>query len=77
MSTGDSRCKPPAGIIYFKLHGTAGLSYIEYSSLTRVEHVTIDHAEYQVECQPDQIPKLGMKYFLQRLKYLEIFTLRR
>ena len=35
---------------------TAGLAYIEYFSLARVEDVAVDHAEDRVECQPDQIP---------------------
>ena len=42
----------------------AGLSYIEYFSLSRAEEVTVEQAEDEVECQPDQIPKLGLKYFL-------------
>ena len=77
-NTGDSRCRPPGVTTNnISVNCTAGLSYIEYFSLARVEQVTIDHTEDQVECQPDEIPRSGVKYFLWRLKYFHIFTLHR
>ena len=60
-------CRPPTQLnnqnMFVKLHA-AGLSYIEYFSLSRVEEVTVEQAEDEVECQPDQIPKSELKYFL-------------
>ena len=42
---------------------STALSYIEYFSLARVEQATVDSAEDQVECQPDQIPESAVNIF--------------